>query len=260
VEIDISPVVNQIVGALWYLIPIAILVAIFKSSWFKGIVGEFIVNSSTELELDEDEYHLIKNVTLPTKDGTTQIDHVIVSIYGVFVVETKNMKGWIFGDADQKMWTQKIFKHSSRFQNPLNQNYKHAKTLERLLGLKDDQIHSLVVFIGDSTFKTDMPNNVTNGRGYIRYIKAKRQSVLSAEKVTEIINKIESGRLIPSFKTHREHVNHVKSKRTEKQSNNTCPKCGSPMVLREAKKGRNEGKQFWGCSRYPQCKGVVNIA
>lgn len=95
---DYSPIINQVVSAIWYLIPIGIVVVIFKSSWFKDVIGEFVVNLSAKLMLDKNKYHLIKNVTLPTEDGSTQIDHIIVSIYGVFVVETKNMKGWIFGN------------------------------------------------------------------------------------------------------------------------------------------------------------------
>ncbi len=200
-----------------FLILFVILAAILNSPWFKGITGEFIVNISAKLMLDKNEYHLIKNVTLPIENGTTQIDHIIVSAYGVFVVETKNIKGWIFGSANQPMWTQKIYKHSDKFQNPLHQNYKHVKTLEQLLGLKDEQIHSLVVFVGDSTFKTTMPENVTYGFGYIRYIKSKMRRVLSASEVTEIINKIETGRLSPSFKTHQEHVAHVQKIMNEKQ-------------------------------------------
>ena len=65
--------------------------------------------------LDKNEYHFIKNVTLPIENGTTQIDHIIVSVYGVFVVEAKNMKGWIFGSSNEPMWTQKIYKHSNKF-------------------------------------------------------------------------------------------------------------------------------------------------
>lgn len=38
-----------------------------------------------------------------------------------------------------------------------------------------------------------------------------------------------------------------------------CPKCGSEMVLRTAKRGDNQGGKFWGCSRYPECRGIVNI-
>jgi hypothetical protein len=255
---DFSPIINQIVGALWYLIPIAILAGVFKSPWFKGIVGEFIVNLSAKLLLDKEKYHLIKNVTLPTEDGSTQIDHVIVSEFGVFVVETKNMKGWIFGSPNQRTWTQKIYKHSSKFQNPLHQNYKHVKTLESLLGLDEQQVHSVIVFVGDSTFKTEMPENVTYGGGYVRYIKSKKTPVLTAPKAIEIVNKIEQGRLVPSFKTSREHVKNIIA---EKENNNipSCPKCGGSMVLRETKKGQNIGKKFWGCSKFPQCRGIMNV-
>jgi hypothetical protein len=256
---DYSSIINQFVGATGYFILIMILIIIIKSSWFKGITGEFIVNILARMFLDKHVYHLIKNVTLPTENGTTQIDHIIVSIYGVFVVETKNMKGWIFGDPDQKTWTQKIYKHSIKFQNPLHQNYKHVKTIESLLGLNDQQVHSLVVFVGDSTFKTEMPEKVTYGRGYVRFVKSKRQPVLSEAEVDAILSKISAGMLTRSFKTNREHVKHVNQIVSEKKKENTCPKCGSPMVLRETKNGQNAGKQFWGCSCFPQCKGVLKI-
>ncbi len=94
---DFDPIIQQVFGALWYLLPLAILAGILKSPWFKGVAGEFLVNTAARLFLPEDEYHLIKDVTLPTREGTTQIDHIVVSRYGVFVIETKNMKGWIFG-------------------------------------------------------------------------------------------------------------------------------------------------------------------
>ena len=256
---DFTPMINQIFGTLWYLVPFFILITLFKSAWFKGVCGEFIVNLSAKLFLDKEQYQLIKNVTLPTKDGSTQIDHIIVSRYGVFVVETKNMKGWIFGSQHQKMWTQKIFKHSSKFQNPLHQNYKHLKTLEDLLGINEQQIFSVVVFVGDSTFKTDMPENVTYGRGYIRFIKSKQHPVLTDVEVKEITKKIKTGRLTASFKTTRQHVKHVQQIVAEKENTNECPKCGNTMVLRETKKGEHKGKQFWGCSSFPKCRGIVNI-
>ncbi|SGZ78574.1 hypothetical protein BTHERMOSOX_158 [Bathymodiolus thermophilus thioautotrophic gill symbiont] len=131
----LAPILNQ-VGMLWYFIPAFVIITLLKSAWFKGVFGEFIVNLSAKLLLDKRKYHLIKNITLPTEDGSTQIDHIIVSEYGIFVVETKNMKGWIFGGLNQKIWTQKIYKYSGKFQNPLHQNYKHTKVLEALLKLR----------------------------------------------------------------------------------------------------------------------------
>jgi len=237
---------------LWYLVPIVLVVIFFKTPWGKGIIGEFLVNISANLKLDKNKYHLIKNVTLPTEDGTTQIDHIIVSEYGIFVVETKNMKGWIFGDEKQKYWTQKIYKHTNKFQNPLHQNYKHIKTIQNALDIDQDKIFSVIVFAGESEFKTKMPENVRQGIGYIDYIKSKTKKVLSKDEVSKIISQIESGRLTKSFKTHREHVRHVKDIIDKKSKQ--CPKCGSELVLRTAKKGANAGNQFYGCSNYPKCR------
>lgn len=256
---DFSPIFQSLLS-FWFLIPLFIVAAVVKSAWFKGVFGEFIVNIFAKWKLDKDVYHLIKNVTLPTEDGTTQIDHVIVSVFGVFVVETKNLKGWIFGSANQKMWTQQIFKHKNKFQNPLHQNYKHSKTLQSLLSLEDNQLHSVVVFIGDSTFKTDMPDNVTYGMGYVRYILSKTEKVLDLRQVLDITQTIESGRLKPSFKTNRNHVRHVQTIIVEKQNQQICPKCGSAMILRESKKGVNVGKQFWGCSAFPRCRAFKPIS
>jgi restriction system protein len=256
---DFTPLFKPLFTMLWCLLPLLVLATLLKSTWFKGVVGEFMVNLAAKWLLDAKTYHLIKNVTLPTQDGTTQIDHLIVSPYGVFVVETKNMKGWIFGSEKQKSWIQKIYKHKQTFQNPLHQNYKHVKTLEAVLGLRPEQIHSVVVFVGDSTFKTEMPQNVTHGIGYIRYIKSKREVVLSDDEVSTVIEKIGSGRLEPSIRTHISHVNHVKEHVRKKESDTSCPKCGSEMVLRVVKKGEHAGKQFFGCLRFPSCRGIRNV-
>lgn len=254
---DITAILSPLFNALWYLIPLLLIGSIVKSPWFKGIFGEATVNFLIERNLSKDTYHLIKNVTLPTEDGTTQIDHVLVSKYGVFVIETKNMKGWIFGSAKQKQWTQRIYKHSTKFQNPIHQNYKHLKTLESCLGIPSDSLFSVIVFIGDSTFKMEMPDNVTYARGCIDYIKSKASEVLSQQQVNQIIATIEGGRLKPGFKTNHEHVKHVKQIVREKNDDKSCPKCGSKMVLREVKKGANIGNKFYGCSTFPKCRAMA---
>ncbi|MGR5428242.1 NERD domain-containing protein [Vibrio harveyi] len=245
----------NVLAQVWYLVPLLIIVSVFKSRWLKGVFGEFLVNRLLS-KLPESDYTLIKDVTLPTSDGTTQIDHIVVSKYGVFVVETKNMKGWIFGSARQKQWTQKIYRHSSKFQNPLHQNYKHIKALETLLGCSEEHLHSVIVFIGDSTFKTEMPPNVTYARGSIRYIQQFNEIVFSDKdyaRLTESINQIKLKRGIITDLKHRKHVKEVV---TFKASSNQCPRCGSEMVLRETKRGENIGKQFWGCSTFPKCRAV----
>ena len=254
--IDYTSTIWNAISSFWYFIPLLILVGILKSPWFKGYIGEVIVNFAIKVRLDKDEYHLIKNVTLPTEDGTTQIDHILVSSKGVFVVETKNMKGWIFGSEKQRQWTQKIYKHTSKFQNPLHQNYKHTKTLAYCLDIPESKIFSVIVFVGDSEFKTEMPTNVTYAGGLIHYIKSKQEKILSLTEKESVIHTIESGRLKPSIKTHRDHAQHVKEIKAKKATEKTCPKCGSTMVQRVSKKGPNAGNKFWGCSQFPKCRSI----
>lgn len=74
----------------------------------KGWFGEKTVQLGMWTGLDAKVYDRIHVLMIPCQGGTTQIDHVLVSIYGVFVIETKNMNGWIFGDERSPKWTQSI--------------------------------------------------------------------------------------------------------------------------------------------------------
>ena len=248
-----DPLIGQTLSISFWLIPIALLVTILKSSLFKGILGEVLVKLFGKLLLPSDVYRGIHNVTLQTPDGTTQIDHVFVSRFGIFVVETKNMQGWIFGGEHLAQWTQRIYKKSFKFQNPLRQNYKHVKALEALLDVPPETIHSVVVFAGNSTFKTPMPANVTKAGGYIRYIKSFQTPVLTESQVEAAVSQIQSGRLEPTRETHRQHVQQLKA-RNKPNAERLCPKCGSAMLKRTSKRGANTGKQFWGCSAFPRCR------
>ena len=256
---DFSPIISEVLKTTWWLILIALIVPLFKLPWIKGVIGEALVKFTAKLRLPSETYHLIHNVTLPTPDGTTQIDHIVVSRFGIFVVETKNMKGWIFGGEHQDQWTQTIFKNSFKFQNPLRQNYKHVKALESALNVPAEAIHSVVVFVGESTFKSPMPANVTHGGGYITFIKSFREPILSESDVQTTVAQIQSGRLNPSRETNRQHIQNLKN-RSNPVAEIKCPKCGSNMVLRTAKRGANAGNQFWGYSAYPKCRMVQNVA
>jgi hypothetical protein len=213
-------ILNTFVPILQLFIMVISLLYFLKSRWFKGFAGEMLVHIFTKIHLDKNKFHLLKNVTLPVGDEKIQIDHIIVSRYGVFVIETKNLKGWIFGDPHQKTWTQKIFKYTKKFQNPLHQNYKHVKTLQSLLALNDQQIFSVVVFIGNSTFKADMPDNVIPVTRLIRYIKSKNQHVLFDADVKMILSKIEAERLTPSWNAAIASLNYVRQIVNQKRVRN----------------------------------------
>jgi restriction system protein len=253
-----SVIINEFFKAFWWFIPIVIIIGIFKSPWGRGYLGELLVRFLSQCMLDKGTYHRVHNVTLPTPDGTTQIDHVFVSRFGIFVLETKNMQGWIFGGENQAQWTQKIYKKSFKFQNPLRQNFKHAKALEAALQIPPDTIHSVVTFVGGGAFKTDMPANVTYGAGFISYIKSFREHAFTENQVSDLLRRLESGRLAPTYSTHREHVQNLKN-RSNPNADRRCPKCGSPLVLRVVKSGERAGHQFWGCSTYPKCRAMQHI-
>jgi len=220
---DSLPKIMQLLVQYWYVYPIIFIIVFFRSPRGKGIWGEFEINLLIRLFLNKRSYHLIKNVTIPSGQGSTQIDHIVVSRYGIFVVETKNMRGWIFGGENQKTWTQKLNKHTITFQNPLRQNYKHTNALAELIGVDPKKMHSVIVFIGESTFKTPMPDNVTQGMQFIRFVKAQQTEILGQYEVSELVNRIEERRLSPGRKTHKQHVEHLRdvhsnSVKTKRQS------------------------------------------
>jgi restriction system protein len=219
-------------------------------SSFKGWVGEMRGTLAAKIRLDSKVYRSINNVTIPTANGTTQIDHVIVSRHGIFVVETKNIKGWIYGGEKQAQWTQVLYGKKYRFQNPLLQNYRHTKTLAEFLGIEHSKIHSLVMFWSECEFKTPMPSNVLD-RGYSAYIKNKTEVFFTDEEVDQIYEAIKTGMLPKGWSTRRQHLNSLKERFSDKM---TCPKCGGEPALRTARKGANAGKQFYGCSRFPACR------
>lgn len=176
----------------------------------KGRDGEKRVNRWIKSHLDSEQYTLIENLTLPTEDGTTQIDHVVVSQFGIFVIETKNMKGWIFGGASQKKWTQSLFTKRIQFQNPLHQNFKHIKAISSLIGEPADQIFSIVVFVGDSEFKTKLPENVFHGDEFLSFIKSKVVKIYHDIQIRSYLNKIETERFEDSYETDIAHITHLK--------------------------------------------------
>lgn len=207
---------KTLVLQFWWLILLIAgvgLIKIFKP-FLKGKVGEFAVSTHVKLYLDE-RYILLNDVTLPDESaGTTQIDHILLSPFGVFVIETKNYKGWIFGGERQKVWTQKIYKKSYKFQNPVYQNYKHIKVLESVLSdiVEPQLLHSVIVFMPDCEFKTSLPKNVFKGSAWIEFVKGFQHEVIPPMKLKRIQLRIEKEILEKSWKTNREHVENLKQR------------------------------------------------
>ncbi len=218
-------------------------------SRLRGWIGEKVATLGMWLSLDTKVYRRFHDLFIPTKVGTTQIDHLLVSPFGLFVIETKNYKGWIFGSENQPNWTQSLFGKNYSFQNPLRQNYKHILALAEYLHLDSEDLHSVIFFVGDCKFKTPMPKNVINS-GLSSYIKGFGEHVFSIAEMGRIE---EAVRALQSTSTHTSKT-HVKLLRERYASTTICPKCGANLVERTAKNGPNAGSRFLGCESYPKCR------
>jgi restriction system protein len=249
-DLNLPSIILQSLATYWWAIPVILLFWTFESSWFKGKLGEFLVNSAFKKHLNPESYTLLHDVTLPTKNGSTQIDHVVISPYGIFVIETKNMSGWIFGSANNHTWTQTFHRRKFTFQNPLRQNFKHQKVLSALTGLPDSKVHSLIIFTGSAKFRTTMPANVTRRAGGVMYIRSFNEQLLTSDEVSETLNALQGARLTPGLSTNRQHLENLK----QKHEHPTCAKCGSILVRRTARKGAKAGSRFWGCPNFPKCQ------
>ena len=245
-------------GVLALLVVLRIFLLWWNSPKQKGKRGEKLVAGRLRKGLP-DEYRILNDIYLPLPDGTTtQIDHIVVSQYGVFVVETKTYSGWIFGDEKSKEWTQSIYRKKSRFQNPMRQNYKHICALADNLGIDKSYFRGVVAFTGDCTFKTDMPEGVVYSRRAAEYIRGFGQPIIKAEQVGEVASVIAEWQGTLSEGQIRGHVDNLKKRHSAVREGDAprCPYCGGEMVLRKRK---GDGKSFYGCKSYPKCRGIVNV-
>jgi Nuclease-related domain len=169
--------------------------------------GEALLSRVALTNFGPPDYHLMNHVTLQINDGTTQVDHILVSRFGVFVIETKDYKGWIFANANQANWTQVLFNWKFRFQNPIFQNFRHVRAVQGLLDfLPPGAIKSVVVFTGKAEFKTEIPQGVFGIAEFVDYLREQTVEVMSVNRVQFCVGRLETARLAISGKTDVEHV------------------------------------------------------
>jgi hypothetical protein len=173
-------------------------------------MGEALV--ANVLEKLNGSHVLINNVTLPTGDETTQIDHILITEAGLFIIETKHYAGWILGNPRDDRWTQVIYRKKSRFRNPIMQNYGHIKTVQALFKLPESAFFGVVVFTGNAEFKTDLGPGVILLDQLTGFIESRREKVLDERQMTYVVGRIEMKRLDRSRETDEYHVNYVRNK------------------------------------------------
>ena len=213
----------------------------------KGKIGEARVSRKLKKLAKKNGGQIFDNVIIPGEnDNTSQIDHIYVCKYGVFVVETKNYAGRIYGTDGQLEWTQVLaYGHSkNKLYNPVKQNGTHIMRLSDILNL-DVTFYSVVVFVKANIDNVD--SDYVYRISDLKYLLHEMEEELNENQVEEICNIINEYKLHP-VKTDKEHVKEVKQMQRD-IAHNICPRCGGELVLRHGTNG-----DFYGCSNYPKCK------
>lgn len=259
----------------YLIIGIVFVLSIFlkiNQNKIRGSVGESLTENKLKLSrLFGKDGYILKNIYIPKSNGeTSEIDLLFITKKGIFVIESKNYSGYIFGSEQNQNWTvtlyagkgffgiNKVEKH--QFYNPIKQNKTHIKNLKEFIG-KDVPCFSIIVFSNRCELKEI---NVFSDNVYVCYrdeinriisrIWKKNEDVLSDNEVFNL-NELLSKHTGVDKEIKKKHVDQI----VDKYSSNTiCPKCGGKLVLRSAKKGPYAGNTFYGCSNYPKCKYVKN--
>ena len=240
---------------LLFFISLIVLFKLFQAD-LKGAIGE--QNVALRLRsLDKSKYKVINNVVLQAGEYTSQIDHIVISDYGVFVIETKNYKGWILGHERSEYWTQVIFQRKEKLYNPIRQNLGHIRTLKKCLAAYPTiPYHSIIVFSSRATIKVTTNTHVVYTSQLLRTIKQYTDCNLTEQEKENIFEAIKAMNSIATY-DKRKHVKSIQQ-RIEKRENaireHKCPQCGSDLILRKGK-----FRDFWGCYSYPTCKFIQNI-
>ncbi|MBC2724269.1 NERD domain-containing protein [Desulfosporosinus sp.] len=238
---------------LWLLVLVVFVYGLYKPK-IKGIIGEKTI-SAFLTRLDPTKYKVINDLMLRVDGKTSQIDHVVVSNYGIFVIETKNYKGWIYGDEYGESWTQVIYKRKEKFFNPIRQNYGHIQALKQnLQEYQELNYVPIIVFSIDADLKVKTNTKVIYSVELLKTIKGFTAETITDQQKEEIYSKLLA--LNVSDKEartqHVEGIHKKKAKVANQVSANSCPKCGGELITRKGKYG-----DFKGCKNYPKCRFTI---
>ncbi len=267
---------------IWAFILIVYAIPYWNGSYYKatrkpfftlnkdaGAYGEFLCYNALK-QYEKDGARFLFNCYLPKEnEETTEIDVMMISKSGIFVLESKNYSGWIFGSESQKNWTQSLpngrTSIKNHFYNPIMQNRAHIKWLEKQVDSLVP-LHCLVVFSQRCELK-----NITVNSGDVTVIK---RDILQAvvEEIIERVgprldqNQIDEiyDKLYPytqvSEDVKERHVAEIRDYDLQKyEVSVTCPECGKKMIVRVVTEGAAAGHRYYECTN-PECKSVMAIA
>lgn len=250
-----------------------------------GLTGED--NIAFELKNSHIPMFVLHDLHIEFQGLSAQIDYLIITRKRLFVVECKNLVGDIEIDAGGN-FIRTIHNGSQVIKegiySPITQNTRHLELLKQVRAEEKANIISKILFERyfyenyRSVVVLSNPKTVLNARYAKKEVK---NQVIRADQLVHFIKTVnsQSGVEPRSEKSmeelarfylslHKESEKDYTEKYLEVSRNNTpqakteiiaCPLCNAPMVKRKASKGNNIGKEFWGCSQFPKCKGIINI-
>ena len=170
----------------------------------KGARGEY--RTSEQLDKAPFEKKLLFNVYIPNRSGAlTELDIIMISTKGIYVIENKNYSGWIFGDEKSKNWCETIKGKKYFFYNPVKQNKSHIKNLEKVLQIGEEKYQSVIVFNNNANLKkisTESNNlHVITSRQLEKFLQ--KQSMITNQLTTEEIEEIYK-KLLPGTQLNEE--------------------------------------------------------
>lgn len=147
----------------------------------KGQAGEAAVTRILR-KLPAADYEIFTTVILPKQADRSRVemDHVVLSRFGIFVVETKRWPGRVDGGKDGD-WLQTIGRRFHNHPNPYAQNDRQVRRLRTHLNIAHTAIRGVVCFVGDTELGPDVPGNVVRGTGLLAYIAGFRAEQLNDE-------------------------------------------------------------------------------
>ncbi|MBO7489515.1 MAG: NERD domain-containing protein [Bacteroidales bacterium] len=220
----------------------------------KGKSGE--IRISNILSRLPDDYHIFNDVYLNNNGYSSQIDHVIISQYGVFVIETKNYSGDVYGSENAEYWTQYLQGEGYKFRNPIKQNQSHVVAIKNVLHIASCNITPIVVFLNKVDLHCSTSSAVLYAGQLDNYILSHKEILFpkdSVERLTQRLNTV----MVKDPEREQEHVKNVRQNITNRElqiANLICPRCKGRLVERQGKYGK-----FLGCSNYPNCKFTAKL-
>ena len=183
---------------LAWIAPLVLLIIYLSSPRHRGDIAESRVRRILASGLERNRYTILNDVLLPSGGGSVRIDHLVVSRFGIFVIESQYATGWVSGTPVQDRWKQTVLGRITRFDNPVGLNQRQVLAVQSMLGLPSRMVHGMVVMVGPRGFKTDMPDYVVTPEKLISSLRKKGQLLLSPEQAAQASSAIDAARLKPA--------------------------------------------------------------